>query len=775
MNHTSVLALAALLVAAPLAAQPKGEGPVGPGPITAGPMGIGPIGPGPMDIGPIGPGPMDIGPIGPGPMGLGPMKIGPLPDFAELDRALQAAKPALLDAVAEAPMLAARAKMIVDSFAFDSFAFEFGQDKADREAERRDREAEMREREREREAQWYSEGQNAADEYRWDRALSFFNRVVELKGSKADAALYWKAFSQNRLGQRTEALATIAELSKGYPNSAYRRQATVLEAEVKRDIGQPVRPQDSADDEVKLMALQALQNTAPEEAVPMLEKVLEGTSSRRVKQRALYVLAQSKSPRAREVLRNYAKGSSTPELQSQAIQYLGVHGGPEALVVLAEVYATTTDVDVKRRILRAFMVARDKDRLFKAAQGEQNPELRLEAVTQLGNMQAQEELQQLYLKETSVDVKRRIIRSMMTSGSVDRLIELAKTEQNPELRRDAVRTLGQMRSARTADVLVQIYASDTNVDVKKSVVNALFTQDNATALVGLARKEQDVNHEEGDRLAALEHAQQSGHRLHDRAARQVGAHHVEDFHYPRIRARRRRPHGGGRPAQQPRLTNGRVTTQPAVTLQQAFRAAVDSHADVGWVGYGVPVVDGERVMCCFNSGNTFVSGVSGGNQACCGMCSLDPSPDGTMMSSRPQPGQPAGAVKLEGADTMILLFRVVNRQVERVRVFSEDCQLDAGGREVRWLTGVKPVESIALLESLIAAQPATERRDRIVDGSISAIALHEDAAATAALERLLSCVAAAARAGESALLARQHSRTARPRDPAAGHQGRQLR
>ena len=162
---------------------------------------------------------------------------------------------------------------------------------------------------------------------------------MELKGSKADAALYWKAFSQNRLGQRTEALATIAELSKNYPNSPYRRQATVLEAEVKRDIGQPVRPQDSADDEVKLMALQALQNTAPEEAVPMLEKVLEGTSSRRVKQRALFVLAQSKSPRAREVLRNYAKGASTPELQSQAIQYLGVHGGPEARAVLAEVYA----------------------------------------------------------------------------------------------------------------------------------------------------------------------------------------------------------------------------------------------------------------------------------------------------------------------------------------------------------------------------------------------------------------------------------------------------
>ena len=186
-------------------------------------------------------------------------------------------------------------------------------------------------------------------------------------------------------------------------------------------------------------------------------------------------------------------------------------------------------------------------------------------------------------------------------------------------------------------------------------------------------------------------------------------------------------------AQQPRLTNGKVTTQPAPALPQAFAAAINSHSDVGWVGYAVPVVDGERVMCCFNSGDTF-----GGNQACCGMCTLDPSTDGTTMSTRPQPGQAAGAVKLEGADTMVVLFRVVNRQVERVRVFSEDCQLDAGGREITWLTGVKPPESVALLESMVTAKPSTDRRDRIVDGSISAIALHEDASATAALERLLS-------------------------------------
>ena len=65
---------------------------------------------------------------------------------------------------------------------------------------------------------------------------------------------------------------------------------------------------------------------------------------------------------------------------------------------------------MKRRILRAFMVAGEKDRLLKAAQSEQNPELRAEAVQQLGVMGAHEELWQLYQKESSVDVKKRIIR-----------------------------------------------------------------------------------------------------------------------------------------------------------------------------------------------------------------------------------------------------------------------------------------------------------------------------------------------------------------------------
>jgi len=510
MTNRYAFALVILLAAAPAAAQPEGPVPVGPGPI-----GIGPVGPAPVGAGPVGPGPQGIGPVSPFDDDLqGPRKLIVPPIDIDLDSPLMKLVVPPIDLDLQGPLMKLATMPDIDlqgplmkianidmtdidmkiEHAFDKvveantmLAKVFDQDRG------RDREAELREREKERESQAYNEGLNAANESRYDRALTYMNRVIELKGEKVDRALYWKAYSQNKMGQRSEALLTLAELSKNYPNSGYRKQATVLEAEVRRDIGQPVRPQDSADDEVKLMALAAMQGTAPEEAIPILEKLLEGTASPRVKQRALFVLAQSKSPRAREVLRNYAKGSSTPELQMQAIRYLGVHGGPESRAILAEVYGATTDVDVKRRILRAFMEAGEKDRLFKAAQGEQNPELRAEAVTQLGNMGAHDELWQLYQKETSIDVKRRILRSMQAGGNIDRLIDLAKTEQNPELRREAVRALGATRSTRTGDVLVQIYGVDTNPEVRKSVINALFIQENAPALVGLARKEQDIN------------------------------------------------------------------------------------------------------------------------------------------------------------------------------------------------------------------------------------------------------------------------------------------
>jgi hypothetical protein len=190
-------------------------------------------------------------------------------------------------------------------------------------------------------------------------------------------------------------------------------------------------------------------------------------------------------------------------------------------------------------------------------------------------------------------------------------------------------------------------------------------------------------------------------------------------------------------AQEPRIANGRITSQAASVLQQTFDKAVAAQGDVAWIGYGVPMIDGDRTMCCANGGRWINDRFRSDGSSCCATCGIEPSVDaaGTSMSTRRQ--QPAsGPIKLEGADQLVVLFRIVNRQVERVRVFSDECQLDAGGRDVIWLTGVRPADSVLLLESMVKG--VVDRRDRIADGAITAIALHEEATADAALERLLA-------------------------------------
>ena len=201
-------------------------------------------------------------------------------------------------------------------------------------------------------------------------------------------------------------------------------------------------------------------------------------------------------------------------------------------------------------------------------------------------------------------------------------------------------------------------------------------------------------------------------------------------------------------AQQPRIINGQVSPRAGAGLTQTFRSLVAAQVDPAWIGYSVPVKNRDQVMCCWSSGTSQWSGsMSAGEAPCCGGCRLEPSDRGTAVADRQTPAAPQGPVKLEGPERIVVLFRVAAREIDRVRVYSEDCQLDAGGRPVHWLENVAPAESVALLDSLITADQ--ERRSRIGNAAMSALAQHAEPAAAATLERLARSHAVATVRGEA--------------------------
>jgi len=333
----------------------------------------------------------------------------------------------------------------------------------------------------------YQNGVRALDAGRWDEAVEYFTRVVTQNGTRADGALYWIAWAQNKQGNGAAALATLAKIPK---ESRWTTEAGALSVEIRQRAGQPVKPENVPDEELRLMALNNLGRAEDPRAIPMLEKIVSGTGSPRLKERALYVLAQNGSPEARQIVIRIARGGN-PDLQARAVQHLGAFGGPESKQALLDIFKSTTNVTVKRNILRSFQSTGDRAQLLEVARTEPLPELRAEAVQQLGSMGAQEQLMQLYSTEKTIEVRRRIIQAMFQRHNPDVLIQLLKTETDPELRRSIVQNLGQMGSAQGTAALQSLYASEKDENVKRAVIDAFFNQRNAKMLFELGKKETD--------------------------------------------------------------------------------------------------------------------------------------------------------------------------------------------------------------------------------------------------------------------------------------------
>jgi hypothetical protein len=126
-----------------------------------------------------------------------------------------------------------------------------------------------------------------------------------------------------------------------------------------------------------------------------------------------------------------------------------------------------------------------------------------------------------------------------------------------------------------------------------------------------------------------------------------------------------------------------------------------------WVGYTVPTVPGHEQYCNYGEGYSHSYN------------------DGNIQGVRPP-----GPVHLEPPEQAQIMFRIQDNHVGKIRIISGDCQLDADGVPLRWMRDVRPAESIAFLSTFV-----TSDIDHVRDGAVSAIALHDDAAADEALER----------------------------------------
>jgi HEAT repeat protein len=269
-----------------------------------------------------------------------------------------------------------------------------------------------------------------------DRALPILTKVLERR-DPCSAALRRKAVflvAQKHNAQTADLLLSIA---KNDPDSEVREQAVFWLGQV-----------------------------PDERAVDLLEQILRTSNDEDLQNKALFALSQHKSPRGSAILKEFAeRNGASEDLRGQAIFWLGQRNAADNNEYLRSLYSRLTSPELKEKVL--FSLAQRKGQgnekwlMGLAVDNRENIELRKKALFWAGQSGVGiDEIIPLYSKITDQEMKEQVIfvlsQRSNSPAAVDKLLDIAKNDKDPDLRKKAIFWLGQSRDPRVQQFLLDI-------------------------------------------------------------------------------------------------------------------------------------------------------------------------------------------------------------------------------------------------------------------------------------------------------------------------------
>jgi len=220
-----------------------------------------------------------------------------------------------------------------------------------------------------------------------------------------------------------------------------------------------------ADSEARRTAVRRLGNFQREDAVDELMKIYASDPHFDVKRNALRAIAETKSPKAHPRLLEIARNDANPELRKAAIRVLG-EGGESAVDDLLKLFDADQVPDVKRAVLRSLSETKSprvEDKLFEVARSNEPMEVRRQAIRLLGERVTKRSFE--FLSQTAqsndatVEVQVQAVRAIgerRSEESVPLLIKIARTHSNQQVRKQAIRSLGESGDPRAVEFFREV-------------------------------------------------------------------------------------------------------------------------------------------------------------------------------------------------------------------------------------------------------------------------------------------------------------------------------
>jgi HEAT repeat protein len=371
----------------------------------------------------------------------------------------------------------------------------------------------------------YREARQELNSGRYESAAELFDRIrTQYNDSEyTPDSYYWEAFARYRTGDTDEleaALDLLRRQERRYPGAATREDARSLavlvegrlaergNANAAQNITERAQGQGcpEEEDDVRVMALNALLNMDSERAIPILEQVLarRDACSVELRRKAVWLISQKHSDQSTDVLLDVARNDPDVEVRSQAVFWLSQVHSEEAVIALDSILLESNDREIQEKAIFA-LSQHNSERAAAAlrsyARRDDVPEdLRDNAIFWIGqshSAESQQFLRDLYHEVQSEQLKDKIIFSISQQHDeeagrwlLDRALDPNETTK---LRKQALFWAGQQGQV-PVDRLGELYRSMDDREMQEQVIFVLSQRhetEAVDALMNIARSEED--------------------------------------------------------------------------------------------------------------------------------------------------------------------------------------------------------------------------------------------------------------------------------------------
>lgn len=240
---------------------------------------------------------------------------------------------------------------------------------------------------------------------------------------------------------------------------------------------------EAEDKKVRRQAAHAIGESRERGALTLLQSLYDTVKELEVRRAIINAAGENQEQDAAlAFLLKVARNDPDQQVRRAAVHQLGEFERPNVVDELMKIYASDSAPEVKKAVLHAIAETKSpgaQARLLTLARTEPNADLRKRAIHVLAERgeAAIGDLINLYDSEKTPEVRRSILHSLSEIKGTkveDKLLAVASSDESIDLRRQAIRLLGERAGKRSLDFLsATAQSSDGNTEVQIQAVRAI--------------------------------------------------------------------------------------------------------------------------------------------------------------------------------------------------------------------------------------------------------------------------------------------------------------